>query len=107
MASNSLVHFAESEVISLTAQGAARNEVALGILKAIVGRSIALLKRVSAHREVFFAGGVALNACVGVLISRELNVSVFVPPEPQIVGAFGAALYAAARADEEGGRKAS
>jgi (R)-2-hydroxyacyl-CoA dehydratese activating ATPase len=91
--------FAESEVISLTAQGAARNEVALGIHKAIVGRSIALLKRVSAPREVFFAGGVALNECVGVLIGRELGVPVFVPPEPQIVGAFGAALYAAEQAD--------
>jgi (R)-2-hydroxyacyl-CoA dehydratese activating ATPase len=97
--------FAESEVISLTAQGAARNDVALGIHKAIVGRSIALLKRVSAPREVFFAGGVALNECVGVLIGRELDVPVFVPPEPQIVGAFGAALYAAAQADEKRGRK--
>ena len=35
--------FAESEVISLTAQGATRHEVALGIHKAIVSRSIGLL----------------------------------------------------------------
>ena len=87
--------FAESEVISLTARGAARHEVALGIHKAIVSRSIALLRRVSASQEVFFAGGVALNDCVRALIGRELNVPVFVPPDPQIVGAFGAALHAA------------
>jgi predicted CoA-substrate-specific enzyme activase len=87
--------FAESEVISLTARGAARREVALGIHRAVVSRSVALLKRVSDPREVFFAGGVALNECVRILIGRELGTSVFVPPEPQIVGALGAALYAA------------
>lgn len=87
--------FAESEVISLTTRGAPRQEVALGIHKAIVSRSIALLKRVSVPQEVFFAGGVALNGCVRTLIGRELGVPVFVPPEPQIVGAFGAALHAA------------
>jgi predicted CoA-substrate-specific enzyme activase len=93
--------FAESEVISLTAQGAARYEVALGIHRAIVSRSIALLKRIAPPTEVFFAGGVALNECVQVLIARELKQSVIVPPDPQIVGAFGAALHAAAHAEEK------
>jgi (R)-2-hydroxyacyl-CoA dehydratese activating ATPase len=92
--------FAESEVISLTARGAGRHEVALGIHKAIVSRAVALLKRVSVAQEVFFAGGVALNECACVLIGRELGVPVFVPPDPQIVGAFGAALHAAGRAGE-------
>jgi predicted CoA-substrate-specific enzyme activase len=87
--------FAESEVISLTARGALRHEVALGIHRAIVSRSIALLKRIAPSGEVFFAGGVALNECVRVLIAKELNRSVVVPPDPQIVGAFGAALHAA------------
>lgn len=92
--------FAESEVISLTARGAARNEVALGIHKAIVSRAVALLRRVSPPQEVFFAGGVALNECMRALIGQELGVPVFVPPEPQIVGALGAALHAAGEAHE-------
>lgn len=87
--------FAESEVISLTAQGARRDEVALGIHKAIVSRSIALLKRIAPSGEVLFAGGVALNKCVRLLIAGELKRPVIVPPDPQIVGAFGAALFAA------------
>jgi predicted CoA-substrate-specific enzyme activase len=91
--------FAESEVISLTSRGAARREVALGIHRAIVSRSVALLRRVSAPQEVFFAGGVALNECVARLIGLEFDAPVFVPPEPQIVGAFGAALYAARQPD--------
>jgi predicted CoA-substrate-specific enzyme activase len=87
--------FAESEVISLTAQGAERHELALGIHKAIVSRSIGLLKRIAPSGEVFFAGGVAFNKCVRALIAEELNRSVVVPPDPQIVGAYGAALHGA------------
>ncbi|MBN1495635.1 MAG: 3-hydroxyacyl-ACP dehydratase [Spirochaetes bacterium] len=84
--------FAESEVISLTTQGAARNEVALGIHRAIVSRSVALMKRIAPPGNVFFAGGVALNGCVRSLIESELDRRLFVPEDPQIVGAVGAAM---------------
>ena len=93
--------FAESEVISLTARGASRAEVALGIHRAIVSRSVALLRRISATGEVFFAGGVALNGCMQALIAEELERPVFVPPDPQIVGAYGAALHAARKAGRD------
>jgi predicted CoA-substrate-specific enzyme activase len=86
--------FAESEVVSLISQGADRNEVALGIHKAIVSRSAGLLKRVAPTGKIFFAGGVALNRCVRTLLENEMGVPVFVPPDPQIVGAVGAALSA-------------
>ena len=85
--------FAESEVISLTARGAKRHEVALGIHKAIVSRSIGLLRRIAPSGEIFFAGGVALNGCVRALIADELKRPVVVPQDPQIVGAYGAALH--------------
>jgi len=84
--------FAESEVVSLTSQGADRDEVALGIHRAIVGRSAGLLKRLSPTGGIFFAGGVALNGCVRILLEQEMNRPVFVPPDPQLVGAIGAAL---------------
>jgi len=84
--------FAESEVISLTTQGAARDQVALGIHKAIVNRSAALVRRIAPPGMVFFAGGVAMNGCMTTLLESELNRPIFVPPDPQIVGAIGAAL---------------
>ena len=84
--------FAESEVVSLTTQGAARDEVALGIHKAIVSRSASLLKRIAPPGKIFFAGGVAMNDCVRILLEKEMGRPVFVPPDPQIVGAIGAAL---------------
>jgi len=87
--------FAESEVVSLIARGADRGEVALGIHRAIVSRSAALLRRVAPEGRVFFAGGVALNRCARVLLEEELGRPVFVPPDPRIVGAIGAALSAA------------
>lgn len=86
--------FAESEVISLTAKGAARPEVALGIHRAIASRSTTLVRRIAPSGEVLFAGGVALNRCVGTLIAEDLRQPVFVPPDPQCVGALGAALHA-------------
>lgn len=85
--------FAESEVISLITKGAKREEVALGIHKAIVNRSITLLKRVGLNGEIFFAGGVAFNKCIKELIEKELKHPVFVPQDPQIIGALGAAIY--------------
>ena len=72
--------FAESEVVSLVSQGALRNEVALGIHKSIVSRSAGLLKRVAPTGKIFFAGGVALNDCVRILLENEMGRPVFVPP---------------------------
>ena len=86
--------FAESEVVSLVTQGADRNEVALGIHKAIISRAAGLLKRVAPSGKIFFAGGVALNGCARSLLEQETGRPVFVPPDPQIVGAVGAALVA-------------
>ena len=76
--------FAESEVVSLISQGANRNEVALGIHKAIVSRSAGLLKRVAPAGKIFFAGGVALNDCARTLLENEMGVPVFVPPIPRL-----------------------
>jgi predicted CoA-substrate-specific enzyme activase len=92
--------FAESEVISLTNQGAARNEVALGIHKAIISRSVSILKRVTPIGDIFFAGGVALNECVRTQLAGEMGREIVVPEDPQIVGALGAAIYAAQKSIE-------
>jgi predicted CoA-substrate-specific enzyme activase len=92
--------FAESEVVSLISGGADRNEVALGIHRAIVSRSAGLLKRVAPAGDIFFAGGVALNACVRALLEEETGRPVFVPPDPRIVGAVGAALSASGEGPE-------
>jgi predicted CoA-substrate-specific enzyme activase len=84
--------FAESEVISLLTRGARREEVALGIHEAVSLRATGMLGRLPSFQSLVFAGGVAHNRCVRHLLSKSLGVPVTVPPEPQTVGAIGAAV---------------
>lgn len=94
--------FAESEVISLLNQGAPREEVALGIHQAVINRSTSLLKRVVLPGQLLFAGGVAFNECICKLLAEAMGRQIFVPADPQIVGAVGAAIHAATHAEKSG-----
>jgi predicted CoA-substrate-specific enzyme activase len=84
--------FAESEVISATARGVDRAELARGLHEAVVRRAVAMLQRLPLEDEIVFCGGGALNACLHELIAEALGRNVRLPPAPQIVAALGAAL---------------
>jgi predicted CoA-substrate-specific enzyme activase len=86
--------FAESEVISSTARGADRAELARGLHEAVARRATSMLRRLPLEDHVVFCGGGALNACLHELIASALRREIRVPPEPQIVAALGAALSA-------------
>lgn len=86
--------FAESEVITLVAEGAERVDIVAGLHRAIAKRVGAMVKRIGPNPVIAFAGGVAKNEGVKRALERELGISLVVPPEPQIVGALGAALIA-------------
>ncbi|MEZ5357375.1 MAG: acyl-CoA dehydratase activase [Candidatus Zixiibacteriota bacterium] len=83
--------FAESEVISSLGRGAKREDVALGLHQSVASRTVSMLRRVGIEDAVVFVGGVAYNKCVRKLIEQTLDRPVFVPDDPQIIGAFGAA----------------
>lgn len=87
--------FAESEATSLMARGERPENIAMGLHIAIVRRTASMLRRVGASGPLVFAGGVAHNPCVVRLIEEELGHSLIVPDSPDMVGALGAALYAA------------
>ena len=84
--------FAESEVVSQLARGAERAAVAKGIMQSVVNRSIAQLKRVGIDSDIVFVGGVAFNNGIVRLLEQSLDTTLFIPEDPQIVGALGAAL---------------
>jgi (R)-2-hydroxyacyl-CoA dehydratese activating ATPase len=86
--------FAESEVTSLVAKGQLRRDIALGLHKSVVKRSVGMLKRVSTEEPIIFAGGVARNPCICRLLEEALGKKILVPETPQIVGAMGAAILA-------------
>ncbi|MBF0243081.1 MAG: 3-hydroxyacyl-ACP dehydratase [Desulfamplus sp.] len=86
--------FAESEVTSLIAKGADRREIAKGLHISVMKRAAGMINRVRSDQSdsIVFTGGVAKNGCMVTLISEKLGCSVLVPDNPQMIGAFGAAL---------------
>ena len=90
--------FAESEVISQLANGAAREDVVAGICNSVAARVAALAKRIGIKEEVFMSGGVAQNGGVRLALERELNVSIHYSEFSQLMGAYGAALFACIKA---------
>jgi predicted CoA-substrate-specific enzyme activase len=86
--------FAESEVVSLIAEGYAREDILHGLHQAIASRITAMARGMSTEGAVVVCGGVAKNTGVVRAFEERLKKKVKVPPEPQIVAALGAAIYA-------------
>lgn len=92
--------FAESEVVSLIADGVEVNEIVAGLNRAIASRIAALVKRIApdvAGLKVAMSGGVAHNGGVVRALGSALNTKISVPRQPDTVGALGAALVARER----------
>lgn len=84
--------FAESEVISLMAEGEPMPGILKGVHQSLASRVAALAGTLPADTAVFMSGGVALGTAMVDALSAELGRPVTVLPEPQLVGALGAAL---------------
>ena len=95
--SNTCTVFAESEVISLIAEGHTKENIIAGVHLAIAKRTVGLVERIGIVKTVAMTGGVAKNIGVVRAIESLLGVTLFIPEEPQIVGALGAALVAVER----------
>ncbi len=89
--------FAESEVISLVAGDEPLEGIVKGLHAALASRVAALARGAAGLDEVLMSGGVALNGAMVAALRDALGRSVRVLPEPQLVGALGAALSVAAR----------
>jgi predicted CoA-substrate-specific enzyme activase len=86
--------FAETEIISLLAEGAAREDVAASVHRAVAHRVLGLVALVGKRDPIVMTGGVARNAAAVHFLSQALERPLLVPPDPQVTGAFGAALLA-------------
>jgi predicted CoA-substrate-specific enzyme activase len=87
--------FAESEVISLKNNGASPRDIARAVHLSVAERLTAMLSRIGYGSSIVFSGGVAKNHCIVQMIQEKLEIKVQVPSPPDIVGAVGAALFAA------------
>ncbi|HHY95500.1 MAG TPA: 2-hydroxyglutaryl-CoA dehydratase [Firmicutes bacterium] len=86
--------FAESEVVSLIAQGRPRDEIVRGLHEAVCDRLFGLIARVGAEPQYTMTGGVAKNRGLLTVLEARLRSRINVPQNPQLAGAYGAALIA-------------
>ena len=86
--------FAETEVISLRAEGHSKPDVLGAVHLAIANRTLGLVSRVGKKGPVVMTGGVAKNRAAVHYIEKVLGLPVILPGNPQVAGALGAALLA-------------
>lgn len=86
--------FAETEVISLLAEGNTKPDVLGAVHAAIAARTLGLVGRVGKKGPVVMTGGVAKNAAAVHHIEAALGMKLHLPKDPQAAGALGAALLA-------------
>ncbi|MBT9129963.1 MAG: (R)-phenyllactate dehydratase activator [candidate division WS2 bacterium] len=86
--------FAESEVISLIAQGKRKEDIIAGIHSSIAERICGMVSKVGAREVISFIGGGAKNIGVKKAIEDRLQMRMWIPENPQFVIAMGAALIA-------------
>ena len=86
--------FAETEIISLLAEGADPADVAASVHRAIAHRALGLVAMVGKRDGIIMTGGVAKNPAAVHFLEAALKQKMQVPDDPQIMGAYGAALLA-------------
>ena len=86
--------FAESEVIGRIGSGDSVQDIAAGIHLSMASKIATLSRRVGIVEPVCVTGGVALNAAFRFYLSKQIGHDLWVPSEPQLTGALGAALLA-------------
>jgi len=86
--------FAESEIISLIARGAKLEAIVRGLHRSMIGRIATMVRHVGVVAPLMLSGGVARNAAVRAMLEEEIGERVVVPENPQLMGAYGAALLA-------------
>jgi predicted CoA-substrate-specific enzyme activase len=84
--------FAETEVISLLAEGRDKPDILGAVHAAIAKRTFGLISRVGKRGPVVMTGGVAKNVAAVHYIEKELGLPLHLAPTPQVAGALGAAL---------------
>lgn len=84
--------FASTEILTKIKEGESKENMVKGAYNAVIQR---ILEMDSLKGEVVLTGGViAYNPIIGKLLKNDYDVIINIPPDPQIIGAFGAALFA-------------
>jgi predicted CoA-substrate-specific enzyme activase len=91
--------YARSEAVAFIRQGVGKADILAGLHESISKRVLGLLRAVGIRDRFVITGGIARNAGVVTRIGQKIGgIDIHIPPEPMIVGAVGAALFAFDRA---------
>jgi predicted CoA-substrate-specific enzyme activase len=94
--SSTCIVFAESEVVSLLARGAAPENIICGVHNAMAQRIAGMLSRTGVEQDFIFSGGGAKNSGLKTALEEALHAPITLPDsDPQLLGAVGAAVLAA------------
>lgn len=94
--------FAESEVVTLLADGVDIADIVAGVHKAIASRLISMVKKVGVKPDLTITGGVAKNVGMVAFLEEGLGDIAKLPQDPQLIGAIGAAVLAREKAAKRG-----
>lgn len=86
--------FAETEVISLLAEGKEKKDILGGVHRAIAGRVAGMARKLGIAEPVAMTGGVSRNIGLVRALEETLRLEMRISPISQLAGALGAALYA-------------
>ena len=91
------VVFAKTEALAMFKEGISKTEIIGGLCRSVANIVLKLLARLSFQKDLSITGGVGKNIGIIENIAKELNLKPLVAPDPQIVGALGASLFARER----------
>ncbi len=94
--------FAESEVISLVNNNVPLPDIAAGIHESIARRIHGMVFKVGVEEDVALTGGCSSNKALRRALEKRLRLKLAdLPMDPQLMGAYGAALFAKEHFEEE------
>lgn len=85
------VVMAETEILSLVAEGKRLEDIVAGVCEALVRRIDGIGSQIGIESPILFCGGGALNPGL-VRAMKRIFGEVIIPEHPQFIGAIGAAL---------------
>ena len=93
--SNICAVFAQSEIVNMISKGIHVRDIVKAAEISIVSRIYGMIEELDLSSSVMFCGGVAKNEGMLRALEEKLACTIDVPKQPEYVGAYGAALFAA------------
>ncbi|MFX0042740.1 MAG: acyl-CoA dehydratase activase [Candidatus Hodarchaeota archaeon] len=84
--------FAKTEILTRIKEGEQVEDLVKSAFESVIRR---IIEMTELEGNIVLTGGViAHNSIIGEILRREIGTDILIPPNPQLIGAIGAALYA-------------